>query len=144
MKKITQLNGFTLIELLVVISVIAILAAFLLANMAGVRDRGYDAKLKSNMNQLKTALRMYYNDNQSYPVGASLTTCTSLDTTAYLKNYVDGKLLSETSCDYAGTADTFYACAKLNSDAGDEDKNSAERCGATGTYASGYFCVCSK
>jgi prepilin-type N-terminal cleavage/methylation domain-containing protein len=37
-------RGFTLIELLVVISIIGLLAALILTNIAGTRDRGYDNK----------------------------------------------------------------------------------------------------
>ncbi len=59
--------GFTLIELLVVIAIIGVLSALLLSNFVGVRDRGADAALKNNMRQVKTALRLYYNDFQHYP-----------------------------------------------------------------------------
>lgn len=60
-------NAFTLLELLVVISVIGVLVAVILPNLVGVRARARDSALKNEMRQLKTALRMYYNDNQSYP-----------------------------------------------------------------------------
>lgn len=60
-------KGFTLIELLVVISVIGVLTAFLLPNFVGVRNRASDAKIKNDLAQLKKALRIYYNDYQTYP-----------------------------------------------------------------------------
>ncbi len=60
-------KGFTLIELLVAISIIGVLSALLLANMLGVRQRARDAQRKSDLKQVETALRLYYNDNQSYP-----------------------------------------------------------------------------
>ena len=60
-------RGFTLIELLVVISIIGILAALLLTNFVGVRQRASDTSAKNDVNQLKRALRLYYNDNQGYP-----------------------------------------------------------------------------
>ena len=60
-------SGFTLIELLVVISIIGILAALLLTNFVGIRERAADARLKSDLQQLKKALRLYYNDHQEYP-----------------------------------------------------------------------------
>jgi len=63
-------KGFTLIELLVVISIIGVLAALLLVNFVGVRGRAGDAAKKNNLRQLKTALRLYYNDYQRYPVPA--------------------------------------------------------------------------
>lgn len=61
--------GFTLVELLVVIFIIGTLAALLLTNFVGVRGRATDAKKKSDLQQLKTALRLYYNDHNVYPAG---------------------------------------------------------------------------
>ncbi len=61
-------GGFTLIELLIVISIIGILSGFLFVNFAGVRERGRDTQRKSDLRQIKTALRLYYNDYQTYPV----------------------------------------------------------------------------
>lgn len=66
----SQRKGFTLIELLVVISVIGVLSAVLLVNFVGVRGRAGDATKKSNLRQLKTAMRLYYNDFQRYPASA--------------------------------------------------------------------------
>lgn len=64
-------SGFTLVELLVVISVIGVLAALLLANFVGVRNRASDATIKNNASQLKTALRLYYNDYQQFPASSN-------------------------------------------------------------------------
>lgn len=63
-------TGFTLIELLVVITIIGILATLIVANFSSSRARARDVKRKSDLNQIKTALRLYYNDNQSYPTTA--------------------------------------------------------------------------
>ena len=65
----TKPTGFTLVELLVVISIIGTLAALLLTNFVGVRGRAADAKMKNDLRQLKSALRLYYNDYQNYPLG---------------------------------------------------------------------------
>jgi general secretion pathway protein G len=59
--------GFTLIELLVVISIIGILAGLLLTNFVGIRERAVDTRTKNDLQQLKKALRLYYNDHQEYP-----------------------------------------------------------------------------
>lgn len=61
-------KAFTLIELLVAISVIGILAGVLLPNFMGVRQRARDTQRKQDLNQVKKALRLYYNDFQAYPL----------------------------------------------------------------------------
>lgn len=60
-------KGFSLIEMLVVIAIIAVILALALPNFLGARERARDAKRKSEMAQLKTALRLYYNDIGTYP-----------------------------------------------------------------------------
>lgn len=64
-------KGFTLIELLVVVSIIGILTTLLSANLNAARERARDAQRKSDLRNIQTALRLYYNDNARYP--ASLT-----------------------------------------------------------------------
>jgi len=59
--------GFTLIELLVVISIIGILATLLLANYSATRERARYAQRKSDLRNIQTALRMFYNDFNRYP-----------------------------------------------------------------------------
>ena len=60
-------KGFTLIELLVVISIIGVLASLVLVNFNAARERTRDVARKSDLDQVKKALRMYYNDNNLYP-----------------------------------------------------------------------------
>jgi len=69
--QIKNVVGFTLIELLVVISIIGILATLIFSNLQGARARARDIQRKSDLKQVKTALRIYYNDNQNYPSGSS-------------------------------------------------------------------------
>jgi general secretion pathway protein G len=66
MNKPTQ-KAFTLIELLVVISIIGILATLVVANINSARSRARDAERKSDMKNIQTALRIYYNDYGVYP-----------------------------------------------------------------------------
>jgi len=63
--------GFTLIELLVAVSIISILAGLLLVNLQNIRGRARDLKRKHDLNEVKKALRLYYNDNQSYPLATA-------------------------------------------------------------------------
>lgn len=67
-------DGFTLIELLVVIAIIAVLVAFAVTNYVGVRARARDVKKKAELSQVKSALRLYYNDFVSYPGPSASTT----------------------------------------------------------------------
>ncbi len=60
--------GFTMVELLIVMVVIGLLAGLLLTNFAGARQRSRDSARKYDLNQLKSALRLYYNDYQAYPL----------------------------------------------------------------------------
>jgi type II secretion system protein G len=63
-------KAFTLIEMLVVISIIGILATLVAANLNSARSRARDAQRKSDIKNLQTAMRLYYNDFGTYP-GAS-------------------------------------------------------------------------
>lgn len=59
--------GFTLIELLVVVSIIGILTALIMVNFNSARERARDIQRKSDLDQIKKALRLYYNDYNAYP-----------------------------------------------------------------------------
>lgn len=60
-------EGFTLIEMLVVVSLVGVLATLVLANMAGARARARDTQRKSDLRQIESALRLYYNDLGKFP-----------------------------------------------------------------------------
>lgn len=60
-------SGFTLIELLVVVAIIGILSSVVLASLNGARLKARTTRSIGDLNQLRTALEMYYNDNGSYP-----------------------------------------------------------------------------
>lgn len=60
-------NGFTLIELLVVIAVIGLLGSIVLASLNSARAKSRDAKRRSDLAQLRTALELYYSNHGNYP-----------------------------------------------------------------------------
>ena len=64
--------GFTLIELLVVISIIGVLATLVAANLNSARSRARDAERKSDLKNISTALRLYFNDNGTFPAVAAM------------------------------------------------------------------------
>jgi prepilin-type N-terminal cleavage/methylation domain-containing protein len=59
--------GFTLIELLIAIAVIGVLAAVILSNLSNQQKKARDAKRKADLNDVRNALQLYYNDSGAYP-----------------------------------------------------------------------------
>lgn len=60
-------TGFTLIEILVAATIIAILIAISTVSYTSVNKRARDAKRKSDLEQLRSALEQYRTDNGYYP-----------------------------------------------------------------------------
>jgi len=146
-------KGFTLIELLVVISIIGVLTALLLSNFVGIRGRAKDARLKSNLEQMKTALRLYYNDYQQYPSSSSGTmqgcgvagtaACTvDSEFSAGSEDIVYMKKLAEFD-EYVQTnsGDGFYAGVILNNSSDAEIASSVSECSISSPTANTFY-VC--
>lgn len=126
--------GFTLVELLVVISIIAVLTAILTTNFMGMRERARDAQKIQDLGSIKSALRLYYNDNQTYPVNIS-----AIGTTNYMPSFAG---LGYTY-NYVQTngGDGFVLTVGLEAGAGTDDTDSVTKCGIGGTPDK-VFAVC--
>lgn len=68
-------KGFTLVELLVVISIIGVLATLVLLQLGTARARARDTKRIADVNQVRTAIEQYFEDNGGrYPTLIDATT----------------------------------------------------------------------
>lgn len=106
-------RGFTLIELLVVIAIIGLLASVVLASLNTARKKGRDARRVADLKELQTALELYYDDNNAYPVSAmqsnSATALTGLTTGGYIASLADDPLAGSYHYVYKTTSGgTFY------------------------------------
>ncbi|NUQ57149.1 MAG: type II secretion system protein [Candidatus Paceibacter sp.] len=96
-------KGFTLIELLVVIAIIGILSSVVLASLNSARVKARDVKRIADLKQIRTALDMYYNDNnQEYP--------------ADLAALVTGNYMPATPADPLNSGNYIYQYTGISSD----------------------------
>lgn len=152
-------RGFTLIELLVVISIIGILSALLLSNTLGIRQRAADARTKSDANQLKKALRLYYNDHQSYPTADATDREIQVDDNGSTVDLAPGDTFEENGTVYmqqlpesfgyyvAGDGEAYRAVFQLNNASDEAIDQSQTRCpthggGHSGGYGDLDYVVC--
>lgn len=85
-------RGFTFIEILVAVTIMAVLMAIGIASYASVNKRARDAKRKSDLEQIRSALEQYRADIGSYPTeggGWKLSTSGSSWISALVPAYMD-------------------------------------------------------
>ena len=126
MKTFYNKKGFTLVELLVAISIMATLMAILVPNLMGSRQRARDAKKIEDLSAVKTGLRLYYNDNQSYP--GTVDGLADTDLSDVLLDYVPGIVGVGYTYYRNNSGDGFALCTYLEVGAGDSDIESQVGC----------------
>ena len=61
-------KGFSLTELMIVMSIVSTTATLAGAQMDDILPMARDAQRKANIKQVQTALNIYYNDHEQYPI----------------------------------------------------------------------------
>lgn len=132
--------GFTLIELLIVISIIAIMVALILPNLAGARERAKDSRRKTDLNSLQQALRLYYNDHQAFPVG-NISALSALSPTYMSAIPVDpSSTATNVPYNYTSTGNTYILYTTLENASDPDITASQARC--TGEPTGNTYVVC--
>lgn len=62
-----RLKAFTLIELMVVMAILGVLVTIAIVSFRSSQARGRDAKRKSDLKQMSSALELFYSDYARYP-----------------------------------------------------------------------------
>lgn len=82
-------KGFTLFELLIVISILSLLAVLSISALTSVRRSGRDARRKSDLEEVRTAIEQWRSDKGSYPLqgnGTNLLDITCSSATGLVDN----------------------------------------------------------
>jgi general secretion pathway protein G len=159
-------RGFTLIELLVVISIIGILATFLVASFSSAQNKARDARRKADLDAIKKALALMKNDSKGATYYLALAQYPASITATYMKSvpkdpssasdYIygsTGTCSGSWSAGGSGGCDTFYLKTTLDSttdpsaDTASATGTSRTTCGITSAqvaYALGNYFVCSQ
>ncbi|OGM96894.1 MAG: hypothetical protein A3B86_00050 [Candidatus Yanofskybacteria bacterium RIFCSPHIGHO2_02_FULL_38_22b] len=71
-RNLASSKGFTLVELLVVIAIIGVLATLILLQLGVARQKARDARRVADINQVRSSLELYFDDEGNYPTDTSL------------------------------------------------------------------------
>ncbi|MHB1162911.1 MAG: type II secretion system protein [Minisyncoccota bacterium] len=83
-------RGFTLIELLVVIAIIGVLSSIVLASLNTAKYKANDAKRRSDLLSLQTALELYHVKHNAYPSTGGVTSAAGAPATNVTTNWIPG------------------------------------------------------
>lgn len=108
MKRKSNSKGFTLVELMVVAIIVAILAAVAIPLMTANKKRAVATEAEAGCGTIRTALRIYYAEHNSYPTGA---TASAVSLTGIGEGDLDGTYFSEECYTFSSDASTFTVTA---------------------------------
>lgn len=113
-------KGFTLIELLIVIAIIGILVTIVVVAIdpARVINDSNDTKARAELNQVKTSLQLYFNENNSYPPLATWI--------ADLENGFIRKVPTTPAITYGESGTNYDAWLTVNNSGSDESDSHAK------------------
>jgi prepilin-type N-terminal cleavage/methylation domain-containing protein len=86
--KINKAKGFTLIELMIVVAIIGILAAIAIPKFADLIRKSNEGATKGNLGALRSALSIYYADNDAYPAVLDSAANTAIVIPAFTPKYI--------------------------------------------------------
>lgn len=149
-----QINkkGFTLVELLIVIAIIGILVTIVVIaiNPLQLLNNARDARRRSDLNQIRAGMQLFYNETKSYPTtatsipfGACWSSGGGCTGTIYMRqvpNDAAGSYVYSGTGTCGATCTEYRITADLNTQTA-EDTSTITKCGATDT-ATIDFVVC--
>lgn len=82
-------KAFTLIEMVVVIAIIGILSTMILTSVGNIRKSSVDSRRKSNLENVRGAITMYYSAKSAWPTSTNWSTLVSnITTPGYLADNI--------------------------------------------------------
>lgn len=123
-------KGFTLIELLVVIVIIGILVVIVLVAMSTARAKTRDAKREADIRAIGLAMEMAYDDDQKYPVSATIPALIESSKQKYLESVPQDPKLGTYKWQNNSGNDQIY-CASADLEKGDFFRCNQDGCAVT-------------
>ncbi len=129
--------GFTLIEMMVALTIVGLLASFVVGNVIKSQKRGMDGRRQGDIKTIQTAFEQYYVVNNVYPINAT-EAAAAFPNNIFPRDPRNAGTFVYTAT-YNATGTIYCVCALLESTPGN-----ATSAGASGvcTYGVGnYFCM---
>jgi len=82
-------GGYTLLELLIVVSILVILASVAVPKYADVLRKAQEGSLKGNLGTLRSALQIYYSDNEGVSPSCIQGANSTMFNTVLVPKYID-------------------------------------------------------